>query len=181
MAPRLLSLTLLLIVSLLVFTNHATLLIPADINRPISLARDNLTTGPEAATARTLNITYNPGNFLGVDCYHLQPSTVSQNLCQPLFAKLVERGDVYEEINFRKGWWCRHGHDPCVIMLSSPSRQDRRVKITMAQMLLYATEVLQTCQESSTGGAYTFMGSWQLVVTRERIDITLGAGNAAEE
>jgi hypothetical protein len=174
MSLRLSSLTLLLIVSVLVFTNHATPLVPANIHRPISLARDDLTTSPEAAaTTRTRNITYGPGNFLGVDCYHLQPSTVSENLCQPLFAKLVERGDAYEERDLPNGWRFRHGHDPCVIMLSSPSRKDRRVKITAAHMLLYATEILQTCQESSTGGAYTFVGTWQLVVTRDRIKITL--------
>ncbi len=173
MSRRLSSLTLLLIVSTLVFTKHATPHGPADINRPISLARDNMTTSPEAATTRTRNITYSPENFLGVDCYHLQPSTVSEISCQSLFAKLVERGDPYEERDLPNGWRFRHGHDPCVIMLSSPSREDRRVKITAAHMLLYATEILRTCQESSTGGAYTFVGTWQLVVTRDRIKITL--------
>jgi len=173
------SFTTLLIVSTLVFTNHATAPMPADFTKPISLPRDDLTISPEAATTRTRNMTYNPGNFLGVNCYNLQPSTVTLTACQPLFAKLVEGGGAYEERSLRNGWRYRHSHDPCVIMLSSPSRKDHRVKISAAHMIMYATEILQTCQESSTGGAYTFVGTWQLVVTRERI--VLGAGNLAED
>lgn len=181
MSRSLSAITVLLVISSLVFTNHATPLEPADINRSISLAKSNVTASSEAATTPTRIITYSPGNFLGINCYHLQPSTVSENSCQPLFAKLVEHGDAYKEKEYPNGWRYQPGHDPCVIMLSSPSRKDRRVKITAAHMLLYAMEILQTCQESSTGGAYTFVGNWQLVVTREKIKITLGAGNLAEE
>jgi len=181
MSRRLPSLTLLLIVSVLFFTNHAAPLMPADISRSMSLSRDHLITSPVAVTTGTRNTTHSPENFLGVDCYNLQPSTVSLNECQPLFAKLVARGEVYEERDLANGRWFRHGDDPCVIMLSSSSRRDRRVKISTAHMLSYATEILQTCQESSTGGAYTFVGTWQLVVTRERIKVALGAGSLAED
>ena len=47
----------------------------------------------------------------------------------------------------------------------------------MADIVTYATEVLQTCQETSTGGANTFQGTWRVVVTR---DVVSGAAAASQ-
>ena len=146
-----------------------------------SINKTNLQSGvalPEIAWA---NLTYKPDNFLGVDCYYLQPATVDLLTCQPLFAKLVEGGQVYTKERFRNGKQFRYGYEPCTIMLSSTTRGDRSVEISMIQIILYATEVLQTCQETSTGGANTFQGTWQVIVTRDPIERPLRNSELSED
>lgn len=123
------------------------------------------------------NTTIQPLNFLGVECYHLLPETVTLLTCQPLFARLVEGGDVYEKLHLWNGWICKASHESCVIKIESPARQDRRkrVSISLAQIIRYATEVLETCRETQTGGANVFEGSWRVVVTRDvlpRVSVT---------
>ena len=122
---------------------------------------------------RPKKVTYHPKNFLGVHCYRLQPATVTQEACQNLCAKLFERGDAYDEIEVYNGWCAQYNNEPCIIMVASPTRGDRRVEISMAGLVTQAIEVLRTCTEMSTCGAYTFRGTWQVVVTREPVKITL--------
>ena len=152
---------------------HTTAPVLANATTPAFLSDFNLTTVCEAAITRSKNITYHPKNFLGVHCYRLQPATVTQEACQNLFAKLFEKGDAYEEIEVYNGWRAQYNNEPCIIMVASPSRRDGRVKVSMAGLITQAIEVLRTCTETSTGGAYTFDGNWQMVVTKEPVKITL--------
>lgn len=152
-----------------------------DNTMPLSLSSNNMTTVLEAVTTRSRNITYSPLKFLGVQCYHLQPATVNLEACQPLFSKLFEKGDVYEEIEIPNRSRFQYGYAPCTMMVSSPARDDRRINLSMAALVGYGIEILQTCQESSTGGAYTFQGTWQVMVTREAIRPPLGYGDRAED
>ena len=126
---------------------------------------------PLAANYAARNTTSHSLTFLGVTCYNLLPDTVSIVTCQSLFAKLVEAGHVYDKVRLYNGYHFQSGYDPCVIKVENPDREERRhpVSISMAQMIMYATEVLETCQFPGTGGSNTFDGSWRLVVTRKRL------------
>ena len=87
---------------------------------------------------------------------------------------------MYDEMEVPNGWHARYDHGDCTISVSSSSRGDRRVKITTADLIVWATEVLQTCQDPSTDGAYTFQGTWQVEVTRDPIRDTLWSCKAPE-
>lgn len=65
------------------------------------------------------------------------------------------------------------GTDPCTITVFSPDRKERRVRISAAEMVVYAEGVLKTCAETGTGtgGANTFRGSWRVAVTRNPIEM----------
>ena len=161
------SLVSLLAIVIVCYTTYTLALpAPADLTRPVSFLSSNLTTLPALPTIKLQNTTLNPPNFLGVECYHLVPNTVDLEDCQPLFASLVQSGDVYKERNWWNGWHFRRGVDPCTITLSSPDRKDRRVSISVADMVVFATDVLRTCRETGTGGANTFRGTWRVVITR---------------
>ena len=161
-------LELVLFISTSLLATIHTLALPtlANVTSPASSLATNLPTSLLVAPLHPPNTNSNPSNFLGVECYHLVPATVDLIACQPLFAMLLRSGNIYGE----KKWWnrtlLRAGQNPCCIMVSSPSRDDWRVTMCLADIVLYATEVMQTCQETSTGGAYTFQGSWQVIVTR---------------
>lgn len=159
----------LLILSALVFSGILTLAIPAstDTNSATSLLRLNLTTSSPVDTTRSRNITEGPLGFLGVDCYHLEPDTVNQQLCQTTFAKMLRRGEAYETQQWWNGWQFRaSSRAPCTITLSSPLRDDRRrmIGISIADIIQYAIEVLESCQ---TGGANTFDGAWRVEVSKD--------------
>ena len=173
------SLTILLVLFNLMLTTHASVLILGDNTRPASLQVENLTRAFEATATRLGNVTYNPKNFLGVNCFYLKPETVNLAACQPLFERLVSRGHVYDEQNVPNGWRLQYAYEPCVIVVASPTRGDRRVKISMMDIIIYTTEVLNTCRETSTGGAYTFQGTWRVQVTRNPVEETFGQGNLA--
>lgn len=161
----------LLAIALISRTTHALAPpTPADLASPASLTSSNLTSTPGSATiGRLQNITQDPADdFLGVHCYHLPlPSdTVNLELCQPLFARLLRDGNVYEERGWWNGWLFRRPGEPCTVALSSPERRDLRVRISLAEVVVFAMEVLQTCSENGVGGANTFQGEWRVVVTR---------------
>lgn len=115
------------------------------------------------------NTTSHSLTFLGVSCYNLLPDTVTIGACQSLFTKLVEAGHVYDNVRLYDGYHFQSGYDPCVIKIENPDREARRhhVSISMAQMILYATEVLETCRVPGSGGSNTFDGNWRVVVTRK--------------
>ena len=137
----------------------------ADPTSPPLTSLNLTTTFASTTTTQLQQNTTNPSsNFLGVECYHLLPETVDLIACQPLFARLLRDGRAYEEVQLRNGFRCQTGVDPCTIMVSSPDRRhDRRVSISMADLVVFATEVLETC---ATGGAYVFRGNWRVVVTK---------------
>lgn len=172
----------LLAILLLRSTPHA-LALPAlaDLTSPLSLMSSNPTTNFELPRTRQQNNTNYSSNFLGVVCYHLVPDTVDLHLCQPLFARLMQRGNPYEEMAWWNGWHFRRGIEPCIITLSSPVRQDRRVRISLADVVVYASEVLRTCQETSTGGANTFQGTWRVVVTRYPLEAAAMNSSLSDE
>ena len=87
---------------------------------------------------------------------------------------------MYEERELRNKGRFRFAYDPCVIMVSSPTRGDHRVRLSMADIVLYAIEVLRACEQISTGGAYTFQGTWQVVVTRDPVQIDLSSDKRSE-
>ena len=181
MSLRLSALSIALTVFTLVFTSHAAATVLAHKAQPVSLSRDNLSSIFEALATEVRNITHSSKNFLGVNCYNLPDATVNLNTCQTLFALLFEAGHVYDENAVPNGWRFRYDQEPCVITVSSPTRGDRRVKMSVASLVLYATDILQTCRELSNGGAYTFQGTWQVIVTRGPVIITLGNGSLAED
>ncbi|KAL8677927.1 MAG: hypothetical protein Q9186_005679 [Xanthomendoza sp. 1 TL-2023] len=108
-----------------------------------------------------------PLNFLGVDCYHLDPQVDSISLldCQTLFAWMTtSAGGFYEPHSLWNGWRIkRPGLDPCLITLESPVRRDLMVRISFANILSAAHEILEKCQ---TGGANIFQGEWRVVVKK---------------
>lgn len=131
----------------------------------------NSTTTPQPQQQQNTTTTPLSSNFLGIECYHLIPSTVTLLACQPLFAKLLSMGDAYEENYFRNGFQARINQNPCTLSLSSPDRKlEHNVRVAMADMVIYATEILEECTEIGTGGAYVFRGSWRVVVTRDPVD-----------
>ena len=136
-----------------------------------SISRANLTEDHVsiADIYSSRNVTLYSLTFLGVDCYNLLPDTVSIIACQPLFARLVARGRVYEKVRLYDGYRFQAGYDPCVIKIENPDREERRhpIRISMAQMISYATEVLETCRNPGCGGSNNFDGSWRIVVTRK--------------
>jgi len=144
-------------------------------NHPSLLGRHSTSTS-FVATVQPHNITYSPLTFLGVDCYHLYPDEVNLGLCQPVFAKMMQDGNPYEEHNWWNGWQFRTGRrGPCTITMSSeaPHDRDRMVRISKAAIIVFATEVLETCQETSTGGANTFQGAWKVAVTKYPLERAL--------
>ena len=52
----------------------------------------------------------------------------------------------------------------------SPSRDDRKVKMSSMRAITYATEVLEDCKKEGTGGYNNFEGNWRLKVSRRRVD-----------
>lgn len=173
-SPQMYSAISLLAIFLEYYTIHA--LAPptlADLTNPVPSTSLNLTTAFGSTTARLQpnNIDHS-SNFLGVECYHLLPDTVSLISCQPLFARLLQNRRAYEQSSLRNGFRVRRGIDPCTVMLTSPDRRgDRRVRIALAEVVVYASEVLRTCQENDTGGAYVFQGNWRVVVTKYPLEI----------
>lgn len=160
-------------------TIHATSLpLTGGTHTPSSLKEH-----PATNSETTQNTTYHPLTFLGVNCYYLQPATVDLQTCQPLFAKMFGGGHVYERHQFYSGYWFQSGYEPCVIQISATAREDRRAKvsISIAEVVSYASEVLETCRESGSGGANTFQRSWQVVVTREGIKGSVGYGSIKQE
>ncbi|KAL8800197.1 MAG: hypothetical protein Q9182_005355 [Xanthomendoza sp. 2 TL-2023] len=157
---------LLLIVTLLFKTTHA---VPP--RGPTSI------TGISSHVNKTT-----PLNFLGVDCYHLNPQTDSISLldCQPLFTWfMTTRGNVYEPRSLWNGWrFKRPGLDPCLVIISSPVSEDFDVKISYAKIVSSAQEVLEKCQ---MGGADTFQGEWKVEVRRYAVKRGIGVGRVREE
>lgn len=149
------------------------------------LSRTNLTANLESMAGyyHWRNITSGPLTFLGVDCYHLLPDTVTLETCQPLFAKLVNAGSVYEKYRLYDGWSFRAVNEPCFIKIENPIREQRRerVSLSMADILMYATEVLRTCQEPGTGGSNTFKGAWRVVVTKHPVRFGKATGRLSGE
>ena len=139
----------------------------------------NLTANYDPVTNQSSNSTTNSLTFLGVDCYHLLPDTVDLLMCQNAFADLYRGGHVYEEVSLYNGWFYRTQRDPCTIKIANRSKQERhdRVSISVADIVSYATEVLEECQ---TGGANTFKGNWQVVVTRNPVN-ELNSKNGLDE
>lgn len=138
---------------------------------PLTSLNQSTTFAPTTTQLQQQNTTDSSSNFLGVECYHLLPDTVDLIACQPLFAKLLRDGRAYEERNLYNGFRCQMGIEPCVIMVSSPDRRhDRRVRISLAEMVTFATEVLINCLENETGGANVFRGDWRVVVTKYPIN-----------
>ena len=144
-------------------------------------SKTNLTAIPNTSLIWTQSLVDTPNNFLGVECYHLEPETVTREACQPLFDRLFVGGHVYEERQMSNKRLFRFAYDPCVIMISSPTRGDRRVTLSIADVVLYAIEVLRACEKISTGGAYTFKGTWQVVVTRNPTQIAHLDNTMSEE
>lgn len=138
-----------------------------------ALSKTNLIASLESTRDfyRSRNITSRPLTFLGVDCYHLLPDTVTLHTCQPLFTKIFEAGHVYDKMRLYDGWFYQAGSEPCVIKIENPIREERRqrVSLSMAEIVLYATEVLRTCQDPGSGGSNTFEGAWKVVVTRNPV------------
>lgn len=137
---------------------------PPRVNNPTPLVLANSPSShPPHRNSTASNI---PLTFLGVDCYHLNPTTdrVSLLSCEAAFAGLVRDGNVYREHKLYNAWRYQLSGQHCSIAVISPSRKDRWVKISFAKVVLYATEVLQSCE---TGGANVFEGEWRVVVTRE--------------
>lgn len=88
----------------------------------------------------------------------------------------MSSGDVYIKNKVWNGWTFRlpNSHrDPCQITISSPVKADKNVKISYAQTVGLAGEVLKSCE---TGGANTFEGEWRIVVTKDPVPRTLAAG-----
>ena len=137
----------------------------------------NVTTARLPVT-EPFNSTLNPLNFLGVQCYHIQPATVTLNDCQSLFAMLVREGNVYEEKEFQSRSRFRYPRTHCSVMIFSPYREDKRVKLSVMGLIKYATEILEECRD---GGANTFQGSWQVVVTRDYYKPDMPRGEVNEE
>ena len=129
---------------------------PPNTNTPLSLAHP---------AHHPINST-NDINFLGVDCYSLDPAVASISLleCQPLFAWMMSGGDVYQPHTFWNGWrFKKAGHDPCLVTITSRNTKDKSVRISYANIVLKAHEVLEQCR---TGGANDFGGNWSIMVTR---------------
>ncbi|KAL8728589.1 MAG: hypothetical protein Q9166_005322 [cf. Caloplaca sp. 2 TL-2023] len=157
--------------TILLGSSHAVAA-PPRTNDPISLA-------PGSPHIPNLNTT-NSLNFLGVNCYHLDPSTdrISLQMCQPLFAWLMSGGNVYEPQSFWNGWrFKRAGFDQCMITIFSPEQDDFAVRISYAKIVTSAHEVLEQCM---TGGADTFEGNWSVVVTRNVVKNRVGERKVEE-
>ena len=124
------------------------------------------------------NTTSHSLNFLGVSCYNLLPDTVTIGACQSLFAKLVAAGQVYKKVPLYDGYHYQFGYDPCVIKIENPDREERRrpVLVSMAQIILYATEILETCLSQGSGGSNTFDGNWRVVVIGKRLRLLKPSG-----
>lgn len=120
-------------------------------------------------------------NFIGVECYSLdrQRDIVTRQTCQPLFDNLVSRGRVYEARSWYNNFLLRYRDYDCTIKIYSPLREDRHSKIflSMAQIILYATEVLDSCRESGTGGVNVIQGDWRVAVSKDVLRDTLAPPN----
>ncbi|KAL9601235.1 MAG: hypothetical protein Q9219_002640 [cf. Caloplaca sp. 3 TL-2023] len=136
----------------------------------------NLPILPATTPPSSSNDTTHPLTFLDISCYHLTPATVTLNGCQPLFAKLLIHGD--HELDVYSGWSVVENSPPCVLTIANADRKARRVKTTLLDLVVFAEQVLRECagQGMNTGGANTFEGSWQVVVTREPLGRRFGMG-----
>lgn len=174
-----------LLISALIFSATDALAISAstDGSSHTSLVKTNRTTNVELTTFQSNSTTLTPWNFVGVECYTLPPATVDPLACQHVFAKLIGWGRVYEERKLYNRCLFRAGAEPCSITLLSPSPRDHRgrISISFADIIGYATTVLETCRETSTGGAKTLPNSWQVVVTRDPLARSLSNTNLSEE
>ena len=175
---------LILLVSTLLFTAIRTLTVPplTTINNATSASPDDSASNSLPDLTKTNAANADTLNFLGVSCYHLDPATDSVSLlsCQPLFANIFRKGHVQDMHYLYNGWSYRYMHGPCIIKISSadPKEGYRSVALSMATLVEYASEVLRDCK---TGGANTFEGSWQVVVTRNKIESVAANGTISEE
>ena len=46
--------------------------------------------------------------------------------------------------------------------------------------MLFATEILETCRENETGGAYVFQENWRVVITKNPLTPTARGGLGEE-
>lgn len=82
--------------------------------------------------------------------------------CQSLFAALL-RGDAYVVRKWHNGCHFQIGHEPCTIKLKSSAKGDSRIAIALADVVVHASEVVQTCE---TGGSNAFSENWSVDVSR---------------
>lgn len=78
-------------------------------------------------------------------------------------------GNPYETHTWRNGMQFRTSrHGPCTITLSSAAEGDRgkKVRVSVADVYGYASEVLRSCEGSGTGGTNGFEGGWRVEVSR---------------
>ena len=110
-------------------------------------------------------------NFIGVECYHLDPERdiVTRQTCQWMFDNLVSGGHVYEEKSWYNNFRFYSRHHDCSIRIYSPTREDRylSISLSLAQIMLYAIEVLDNCKEPGTGGANVIQGDWRVAVSKD--------------
>ena len=165
--------TRLLVVALpaLVSVTRALRLPVSSLEIQLPSSSTNLTINHDPTMTQPANSTSNPLTFLGVYCYHLLPDTVDIQMCQTAFAALYRGGHVHDKIKMYNGWFYKMQHEPCTIKIANTSEKERhdRVSISMAEIVRYATEVLEECRHPGSGGANTFEGNWQVVVTRNPI------------
>ncbi|KAL8770941.1 MAG: hypothetical protein Q9203_005908 [Teloschistes exilis] len=113
--------------------------------------------------------------FLGPMCYHLLPATVTLQACNPIFDTIFADPRVMIPKELYKGWRFMLPNRECTLMIDSPAREDKRVNISLAELVSHAIEVLRFCDASAsgtgTGGSYTFKGRWQVIVTRDPVKI----------
>ncbi|KAI4192832.1 MAG: hypothetical protein LQ350_008551 [Teloschistes chrysophthalmus] len=112
--------------------------------------------------------------FLGTMCYHLLPDTVTLEACSPLFDTIFGDPRVMMPREQYNGWRFMLPQKKCTLMIASPNiREDKRVMISLAEVVSHAIEVLRFCDGTAsgtgTGGSYTFQGRWQVVVTKDPV------------
>lgn len=117
--------------------------------------------------------------FLGPRCYHLLPATVDLEACSSLFDKIFAERSVAVPQQLYNGWRYMLPDRLCTLMIYSPNaRNDRRVRISLAEVASHAIEVLRFCDSaasgSGSGGSYTFEGMWEVVVTKDPVKLQRG-------
>ena len=121
-------------------------------------------------------------NFLGVECYHLdlEHDLVTRQTCQMLFDNFVSDGHVLEAESWYNNFVFFSRNRGCTIKIYSPTREDRysTISLSLAQIMLYALEVLDSCRESGTGGANVIQGEWRVAVSRDAFRDILGLPNS---
>ena len=110
-------------------------------------------------------------NFIGVDCYHLDPhrDLVTRQTCQLLFDSLISHGQVYQVKSWYNNFRFYSRNNECTIKIYSPTKRDRysRINLSLSQIMLYAIEVLDSCKDSGTGGANVIQGDWRVAISRD--------------